>query len=101
MDERDESQLLDEGQTEAAARDVDTPVISLREIDLEDAPGTAAVDVAGEPVRGRDVDVDPAARNRRVWLPRSLPRPERMVEHAELIAGDHRTDAVDARRVLG
>ena len=34
MDERDEGGHLDEGQTEAAARDVDTPVISLRDVHL-------------------------------------------------------------------
>src|SRR5258708_29878852 len=33
-DERDERSLLDEGQTEAASRDVDQPVISLREVHL-------------------------------------------------------------------
>src|SRR6476620_4852241 len=33
-DERDEGSLLDEGQTEAAARDVDQPVISLRDVHL-------------------------------------------------------------------
>jgi len=33
-DDRDEGSLLDEGQTEAAARDVDQPVISLRDVHL-------------------------------------------------------------------